>query len=212
MTDLIFIEETPMQGKERPFQPDAVIGREGAEIVLADPEISRRHARLKLVEGAPAIEDLGSTNGTLVNGERITGVRVLIAGDMVQLGGTTWRVGEPTGATQVAAAAAPPAAAPQEPAAAQPAAAAAQPAAAAAQPAAAGDGVRRGDVPQPDASPPSAVRRALPAVPAHVFQPPAGGSAPRGGSAARRVTANIYSLAMTAAAAAGVIVFLIAER
>lgn len=206
MTELIFIEETPMQGKERPFQPDAVIGREGAEIVLADPEISRRHARLKLVEGAPAIEDLGSTNGTLVNGERITGVRVLIAGDTVQLGGTTWRVGEPASATQVAAAASPPAPAPQEPAAAQPVAAAA------AQPAAAADGVRRGDVPQPDASPPSAVRRALPAVPAHVFQPPSTGSAPRGGSAARRVTANIYSLAMTAAAAAGVIVFLIAER
>src|SRR5215212_6239034 len=71
---------------------DVVLGREsGADVVLSDPsgQVSRRHARI-LVRGTEAvIEDLMSTNGTIVNGERLEGPYALRAGDKVELGGCT---------------------------------------------------------------------------------------------------------------------------
>src|ERR687896_1798211 len=58
-----------------------------------DPELSRRHARVSRFEGGGLmIEDLGSTNGTFVNGERISGPTLLEAGQTVKLGDTTLRV------------------------------------------------------------------------------------------------------------------------
>lgn len=60
------------------------IGREPVnDIVLSDPEISRRHARLMYQAGRYVLEDLGSTNGTSVNGRRITEPAVLNAGDVI---------------------------------------------------------------------------------------------------------------------------------
>ena len=53
-------------------QPVTMIGREPLnEIALDDSEVSRRHARITIVGGAFQIEDLGSTNGTFVNGQRV---------------------------------------------------------------------------------------------------------------------------------------------
>ena len=54
-----------------------------------DPELSRRHARIRVTDQGAVIEDLGSRNGTLVNGEQIQGERVLAPGDKIQLGDTT---------------------------------------------------------------------------------------------------------------------------
>jgi hypothetical protein len=65
-----------------------VIGRrEDCDIILSDDSISRSHARLELHRGVYTIHDLGSTNGTSVNGERITS-RALKPGDVVTLGTT----------------------------------------------------------------------------------------------------------------------------
>jgi hypothetical protein len=62
---------------------DVVIGREGADLTIDDPELSRRHARVKPVDGGVEIEDLGSTNGTFVNGERLAApVRVTTGASM----------------------------------------------------------------------------------------------------------------------------------
>jgi hypothetical protein len=62
---------------------DVVIGREGADLTIDDPELSRRHARIKPVDGGVEVEDLGSTNGTFVNGERVAGpVRVTTGASM----------------------------------------------------------------------------------------------------------------------------------
>jgi FHA domain-containing protein len=62
---------------------EVVIGREGADLTIADPEISRRHARLRPVDGGVEIEDLGSTNGTFVNGERLAApVRITTGASM----------------------------------------------------------------------------------------------------------------------------------
>ena len=67
-----------------------------------DPEISREHARVTRVGDAIQIEDLGSTNGTFVNGERISGQRQLKPGDTIEVGTTTLQfVGEGGLAPQV---------------------------------------------------------------------------------------------------------------
>jgi pSer/pThr/pTyr-binding forkhead associated (FHA) protein len=58
------------------------------EIVLKDSRVSRRHARLAPRDGVLVLTDLGSTNGTRVNGHRVTEV-VLGAGDRVQVGETS---------------------------------------------------------------------------------------------------------------------------
>jgi hypothetical protein len=66
-----------------------VIGRSrDCEIALDDAGVSRRHAELRPREGGWAIEDLGSTNGVLVNGVPIRGAQLLAAGDRVELGST----------------------------------------------------------------------------------------------------------------------------
>jgi hypothetical protein len=58
------------------------------ELVLKDNRASRRHARLAARDGVLILTDLGSTNGTRVNGHRVTEV-VLGAGDRVQIGETS---------------------------------------------------------------------------------------------------------------------------
>jgi hypothetical protein len=66
-----------------------VIGRSrDCEVVLDDVGISRRHAELRPHPGGWTIEDLGSTNGVLVNGAPISGAQPLAAGDRVELGST----------------------------------------------------------------------------------------------------------------------------
>ncbi len=56
------------------------------DIVINDPEISRKHARLTLQSGGYLLEDLGSTNGTFVDGKRITGPHMMGAGEVIMLG------------------------------------------------------------------------------------------------------------------------------
>ncbi len=90
-----------LEGEEiaRSWRVDAdplVIGRDAAaDIVLPDPKCSRRHARVSWSNrssgDAPAeilLEDLGSTNGTWVNGERLHGTRLLADHDRVFLSST----------------------------------------------------------------------------------------------------------------------------
>jgi hypothetical protein len=63
------------------------IGREaGSDVFINDEEISRQHARLTSQFGDYVLEDLGSTNGTFVNTQRITGQRILKSGDTILLG------------------------------------------------------------------------------------------------------------------------------
>ncbi len=70
-----------------------VIGRDStADLVLDDDQVSRRHFRLTLDENRTVVEDLGSTNGTFVNGARVTTPRRLGKGDVVRVGQTDLRV------------------------------------------------------------------------------------------------------------------------
>ena len=63
------------------------IGRDSSnEISINDAEVSRRHARLTFQGGKYVLEDMGSTNGTFVNGQRLVGPRVLKTGEVISLG------------------------------------------------------------------------------------------------------------------------------
>jgi pSer/pThr/pTyr-binding forkhead associated (FHA) protein len=76
-------------------EDDMVIGRhvEGPGRLGDDEEISRMHARVTVdADGVCTIEDLGSTNGTFVNGLRISAPQALSVGDMIELGQTTLAV------------------------------------------------------------------------------------------------------------------------
>jgi len=66
-----------------------VLGRHAdADITIDDDEMSRRHLELRLVKGQWAAEDLGSTNGTQVNGDELLKRRVLHNGDELRAGST----------------------------------------------------------------------------------------------------------------------------
>jgi predicted component of type VI protein secretion system len=62
----------PAAGETLELEGELVIGREHADLDIADPEISRRHVAIRVVDGGVEVEDLGSLNGTFVNGERIS--------------------------------------------------------------------------------------------------------------------------------------------
>jgi pSer/pThr/pTyr-binding forkhead associated (FHA) protein len=73
-----------------------VIGRDpSAGIVVEDPEVSRRHASISLDDEGVVVTDLGSLNGTWVEGERIDEPRVLSLGQKLRVGQTVLEVQEP---------------------------------------------------------------------------------------------------------------------
>jgi pSer/pThr/pTyr-binding forkhead associated (FHA) protein len=92
VSEFVFIEEAPIEGLERPATPGTTIGRAECDVELNDPDVSRRHAVIRLVDAGLAVEDLGSTNGTFVNERRISGIVELAAGDRIRFGNTVWRL------------------------------------------------------------------------------------------------------------------------
>lgn len=84
----LVLRSGPTAGKVMPLEKgEIVIGRDLTnDVVLNDPEISRRHARLYAQGNTYVLEDLGSTNGTFVGGQRLTGPYPLRVGETVTFG------------------------------------------------------------------------------------------------------------------------------
>lgn len=80
-------------GRTHSVDRPLVVGRDpGADIVLDDPFTSELHARFSVDHGHLTVTDLDSTNGTFVNGNRISGSMALDPGDVVRLGETIMEV------------------------------------------------------------------------------------------------------------------------
>jgi len=96
------VTEGTERGKRVIVDAELLIGRgaSGGDGRLGeDPEISRRHARVSRGgDGQLTIEDLGSANGTFVNGERIDVPRTLDVGDVIKIGKTLLQVTDRSGA------------------------------------------------------------------------------------------------------------------
>ncbi|HEY66677.1 MAG TPA: FHA domain-containing protein [Thermoflexia bacterium] len=90
MTDSfrLVMSQGPEPGRTFPLNKDSIsLGRDpGNDIVIGNPQVSRQHARITRQGGLMVIEDLGSTNGTFVNGMRLTGPHTLANGDVIGLG------------------------------------------------------------------------------------------------------------------------------
>ncbi len=86
---LIALRDDGPELMEVPTQGEAVVGRgEGASLSIEDARVSRRHARVRWRLGSLVIEDLGSVNGTVVNGAVLRGEeRTLRGGDRIRIGG-----------------------------------------------------------------------------------------------------------------------------
>jgi pSer/pThr/pTyr-binding forkhead associated (FHA) protein len=98
-------------GRRLTLHDELVIGRavSGEGKLTGDREVSRRHARIaRDAAGRLTVEDLGSANGTFVNGERIRGSQALRLGDVVRIGSTSFQLTEAGRAPAPAAAAAAP--------------------------------------------------------------------------------------------------------
>ncbi|MGB5986414.1 MAG: FHA domain-containing protein, partial [Desulfobacterales bacterium] len=78
----------PVPGKTFLLEKEeSMVGRDLAnDITITDPEVSRRHARFLMRDDNVFIEDLGSTNGTFLNGERISSPQQLRKGDVITFG------------------------------------------------------------------------------------------------------------------------------
>jgi pSer/pThr/pTyr-binding forkhead associated (FHA) protein len=82
-----------LTGVRIPLDSLVRIGREpGLELVIADDFVSTNHARIVPAPGGPRLEDLDSTNGTLLNGRRVDAAVTLSAGDEVEVGTIKLRV------------------------------------------------------------------------------------------------------------------------
>lgn len=78
----------------RTFEAEFTVGREGG-LVIDDEFASSHHARFQTTRGRWYVEDLGSTNGTWLNGRRIQAAQWLKKGDKIRIGHTVMTV-EPT--------------------------------------------------------------------------------------------------------------------
>jgi pSer/pThr/pTyr-binding forkhead associated (FHA) protein len=88
----------PCTGETITIEAELVLGREASEQgrLGGDSRLSRRHARVFVDDaGRPVVEDLGSTNGTWINEQRLTDAWICANGDVLRVGQTTFEIEVP---------------------------------------------------------------------------------------------------------------------
>jgi hypothetical protein len=88
----VVVTSGPETGRRVELDLEVAIGRQDTDLVVEDPEVSRRHAVLRRSDGSVMVEDLDSTNGTFVNGERIRSPIAVGPGDQIRVGQTTLEI------------------------------------------------------------------------------------------------------------------------
>jgi pSer/pThr/pTyr-binding forkhead associated (FHA) protein len=93
-SELVVLRGEATQGKRVKLRGSGhTVGRSSdADVIINDPYASDFHARVSAENGQTRVEDLGSTNGTYVNGRRISAPSGLVKGDTVQIGKTMLEV------------------------------------------------------------------------------------------------------------------------
>jgi hypothetical protein len=83
------LEPAELAGRTYELGQEITVGRAaGCHITLDDTYVSQLHARVSARDGVVYVEDLGSTNGTYLNRQKVTGAVAASAGDRLQVGGT----------------------------------------------------------------------------------------------------------------------------
>ena len=92
-TRVVVVRSDTQHGLDFVVEDSVVIGRsDEADITIGDPYASDFHLRMTSKDGRIVLNDLGSTNGTYVNGRRITAPTDLARGDAVQVGKTVMEI------------------------------------------------------------------------------------------------------------------------
>jgi hypothetical protein len=92
-TRVLFVRSESSAGQELEITNVTVLGRsEESDVVLDDPYASEFHMRLVAQDNGIMLHDLGSTNGTYVNGRRVIAPTQLRRGDTIQVGKTVMEV------------------------------------------------------------------------------------------------------------------------
>jgi hypothetical protein len=86
----LVVREPPAQkGEKHPLTDELTVGRAaGCHITVDDTYVSQLHARVFQRNGQLMVEDLGSTNGTYLNGTKVSGPMVMRRGDKLKVGNT----------------------------------------------------------------------------------------------------------------------------
>ena len=86
---LAIVEPPAQKGRTYPLADELTVGRAaGCQITVDDTYASQLHARVFSREGQLFVEDLGSTNGTFLNKQKVQGPQVMRRGDRLQVGNT----------------------------------------------------------------------------------------------------------------------------
>ncbi len=89
------VEGSALRGKTFELSDELVIGRaDRCHVVLDDTYVSQMHARIFARNGAYVLEDLGSTNGTYLNGRQLRGAERLKVADVIRIGDSEYRYQE----------------------------------------------------------------------------------------------------------------------
>lgn len=92
-SEVVFVRSETQSGDDFSVHDVVVLGRsDKADVLLEDPYASEFHLRLVAEGSGMVLHDLGSTNGTYVNGRRVSGSVGLSRGDAIQVGKTVMEV------------------------------------------------------------------------------------------------------------------------